>query len=106
MYADFDFYKNEYKGSRVKDEDSFELYEKKASAYIDKITFGNITQADGEIKNAVCSVVEHMALCDARYGISAEENDGYRVTYEREDSSGLFRAAALFLPARLLYRGV
>ena len=106
MYADFDFYRYEYKGNRVKDEDAFELYEKKASAYIDKITFGRIEEADEKIKNAVCSVIEYMALNDRRYGISAEENDGYRVTYSKSDTSELFKAASLFLPIRLLYRGV
>ena len=106
MYADFDFYRYEYKGNRIKDEDTFEFYGRKASAYINKISFGRINEADENVKNAVCSVVDRLALYGKRQGISAEENDGYRVTYEKEDTSQLFKAAALFLPVRLLYRGV
>ena len=106
MYADFDFYTDEYKGTRIKDEDTFEFYVKKASAYTDKITFGRINEADESIKNAVCNVADHLALYDNRQGVSSEENDGYSITYAKEDTSSLFKAAALFLPVRLLYRGV
>ena len=106
MYADFDFYTDEYKGARIKDEDTFEFYSKKASAYIDKITFGRIEKADENIKTAVCNVADYMAEKEAIYGIASEENDGFRITYKDDDSSALFKTAALFLPVRLLYRGV
>ena len=106
MYADFNFYTDEYRGTRIKDEDTFEYYSKQASAYIDKITFGRIVTPCEGVKNAVCSVADHMALYGKREGILSEENDGFRVTYSKEDTSTLFKSAVMFLPMRLLYRGV
>ncbi len=106
MYADFDFYRYYYKGKKVKDEDTFDLFSKKASAYIDKITFQRIKEVDENIKYATCNVVDLMVHFSERQGILSEENDGYRVTYSKEENTDLFNAAALFLPIRLLYKGV
>ena len=42
-----------------------------------------------------------------RYGISAESNDGYSISYIKNNGSeNLYAAAKVFLPPELLYKGV
>lgn len=84
----------------------------KAQAYVDRITFGRISDGDVDenVKNAVCAVAEVYGSSDSHLGIQMEDNDGYRIQYRAESNTQTAIrkqcAAALFLPAELLYRGM
>ena len=63
MYADYNFYLTEYKGSLIPDA-AFAGLERAASAYIDYITHNRIPASNlpewvmGKVKMAVCAVAE------------------------------------------------
>lgn len=110
-YSDYEFYTDVYKGDIIGSEEKFLSLEKKASAYVDMITSGSITEEyaeDYRIKSAVCGI------CDVLCGfpddnIIAENNDGYSVTYSKDSKAKnnlLYNTARLYLPSSLLYRGL
>lgn len=101
--TDFSFYKDCYLGTKITDESEFLSYEKKASFYIDKITFGNASDYGDEVKMAVCAVCDKLS---ESMGVVSENNDGYSVTYKDVTEGDLFKAAVIFLPEELLYRGI
>lgn len=112
LFADYDYYKSVYGGSAVSEEE-FPRLAAKASAYIDRITFGRASgHADDErVKWCCCE------LCDT---LSEVESDGLRkqsesigswsVTYANSENTSelsFARAACrVWLPADWLYRGV
>lgn len=110
-YADFVYYRSDFGGRVISSESDFNSVIGKASAYIDRITFGRSKEKaeTEEVKKAACAVCEVMYQNESRYGISSENNDGYSVTYlnnstnEQKDQK---RAACLFLSDELIYRGV
>ena len=105
-YIDFDWYNEFYQSGEVP-EDKFYNLALKATKYIDKITFGRADEADINVKYAVCAVMEEFQKEMRRYGISAESNDGYSISYIKNNGSeNLYAAAKLFLPPELLYKGV
>ena len=111
QYADWDYYLNEYKGTLIASREEFESLAVKATAYINKITFGRAKTAaeTAEVKNAVCAVCEVYQKLSEREGVASENNDGYSVSYSQESgflSQSLSGAARLHLPAELLYQGV
>jgi hypothetical protein len=60
-YADFPYYKDEYKGTLLEEE--FTRLSRQASAYIDQVTFGKVAGEHPEaiqikIKDACCAVAE------------------------------------------------
>lgn len=105
----FDYYKDVFLGSDITSQKDFKRLELRAISYVDKITFGRITEMTESVKCAVCSVCDVLKRREARGGIKKEQNDGYSVTY-RETSGGeydsLYMAASVFLPAELLYKGM
>lgn len=108
MLADYSYYTREYRGTQIETEAEFSALQIRAEAYINKITFGRADDSNG-VKNAVCAVCEVYAKYAAREGISSEDNDGYRITYassSRFADNQLYRAARLYLPDEMLYRGV
>lgn len=111
MIVDFDYYKNVFCGGAITSPAVFCNLELKAVAYIDKITFGKITEPiTKEVKNAVCSVCEVLHKKLEHSGIASESNDGYSVSYtqvdEAEIAQEMYSAACMFLPSELLYRGL
>lgn len=110
VYADFKFYKEVFKGIAISSETDFDSSIVKASAYIDRITFGRAKDNAGmdEVKMAACAVCEVISKNQRRYGISSENNDGFSVTFVNDSGKEAVdqkRAAYLFLPSELIYRG-
>lgn len=112
-YADYVYYrsKTDFGGNVIPSESDFDSVIGKASAYIDRITFGRSKENSDseEVKKAACAVAEVMYRNESRYGISSENNDGYSVTYLNNSTKELRdqkRAAYLFLSDDLIYRGV
>lgn len=125
-YIDYDFYTKSYGGTSVP-QNSFLRYSIKASAYIDKITFGRISKmyitdstdegynVPDEVKFAVCAVIDVDKKIEDDGGIiSSESNGNYSVTYT-DGNAGVntqtisqkeYEAATLFLNGTgLLYKG-
>lgn len=88
VYADYEFYKEEFLNATVP-EDKFAGYAEKASALIDSFTFDRITddifvtspKIGRKIKLCCCALCEEILLIENGGGISSESVDGYSVTY-------------------------
>ena len=105
-YADYTWYKDVYKGCEAGEEE-FSSLAPKASAYLDRITFGRIDDADENVMFAMCAVVDEMHRCKNTSHIAKETNDGYSISYKGVDEKEkLYDAAKLFLPPEFLYKGV
>ena len=106
-YISYAYYKDDYLGTFISSPEEFSNVSLRAEAYIDKITYGNISVVNEDVKNAVCAVCDVISRFDKQIGIKSESVDGYSVTLDNSQSSkALFDAASLFLPPYLLYRGV
>ena len=117
-YADYEFYKDEYKGTLIP-ESAFNNLELKASYFIDSITFNRIVESgklSEEVSYAVCSVAEVIKKIEDDGGIKSSETIGnHSVTYQNNNSSNgtlsenklKYEAAYPYLVnTGLLYRGV
>jgi hypothetical protein len=125
LYADYDYYQSTYHGTLISAAD-WPQYERDASAFIDRITFGRLRHGwdvTPDVQNAVCAVAEKLQLLDtattqaqiaSAAGISSENTDGYSVSYkspaeaQQAHNAALLDAASLWLPADepLRYAGV
>ena len=107
-YVDFDYYAFQFGGTAIGSPELFTKNARKAEAYIDKITFGQIIDVTDAVKNAVCAVCDIFAGYD-HVGVASESNDGYSVSYSSDESARareMYKAAQMFLPSELLYRGI
>ncbi len=114
LTVDYAFYTDTYYGALTEDE--FTRMSVFASAYLDELTMGRITEGlSGDdqraVKLALCAVCDARAVDEKRDGIAAESNDGISVSYVTGGAdtgvSRLYNAAAPYLaPTGLLYRGV
>ena len=114
-YADFSFYKDTFGGESIP-ADVFDRQSFKASKYLDKITFGRISEVDEElmedVRCAVCEMAElsyesDSAKVDGKT-VKSVNNDGYSVTFVTEadgdsdlTSGKLYDAAMNYLPSWL-----
>lgn len=126
VYADYDFYIADYKGSTVP-ADQFDALAQKASAYIDYITMNRAKNAAGAalyaVQNAVCALAEVMAdeakMDTTAYStaqpVASETVGGWSRSYgtrtvstvdaQRIESRKRETAAMYLAPHGLLYRG-
>ena len=112
IYADYDFYVNNYGGALP--EESFTKHITKASAYVDYITLGRITPAllnkyKDKISLAACSVVDELHS-EASGGELASQTVGpwtktYKGSGKTADQKKYDSAEIYLLPTGLLYRG-
>lgn len=114
VYANYEYYKGEYHGNVIKTEDDFLRLAPKASAWLDRLTFGrskdNFSQEP--VQMACCAVCDEMLRQEPTEGreISTEANDGVSVSYASGGKSAdrkLYDATALYLMSTgMMYRGV
>ena len=110
-YADYLYYRDTYHGSLPEEE--FERLSRRASAYLDQVTFGRITSAwaAGEpVKDACCAVADEMFRAE-NPGTTSRTVGAWSETYvsteSRTPQQRLYDAAVLHLSMTgLLYRGV
>lgn len=85
MYADFEYYTQEYLGTRIKEED-FPRLALRAGEYLDRVTFHRIAAlhpAPQEVKKACCAVAElELRLESQEEGKSSETVGSYSVHWE------------------------
>ena len=106
-YADYEFYQNEYGGTKVP-KTEFKSLSLKASALVDQITFHR-AEGTNEVKMAVCAAVDSLYIPGDDGNIASETNDGYSVTYkartEQEIKTATVNVIRTFLPKELTNRG-
>lgn len=92
MYVDYGYYADQY-GGRISEKE-FPSAERKAEAYIRKLTYirGNIFAIENAaVKDAVCAVADVYAFCEKKKdtgAVKSENNDGYSVSYAVEQADG------------------
>ena len=101
----FDYYLKEYSGQKIQSEEVFSSLCKIAEKYVLKATDnrGNTK----EIGEAICAVADILYDVNGSDGIKSESIDGFSVSYETSRVQKLIHnALKLYLPSRLLYRGI
>ena len=78
QYATYQFYTGTFRGNLI-GADEFDGYIVKASAFLDGITFGRITEVTEDISAAACAVAEQMYLVQTLY----DSTGGGSVTSEK-----------------------
>ncbi len=83
-YADFNYYKNVFKGSSITDIATFDNLSERATEYINSVTFGHIDDITDNIKRCCCALTEQINLDNNFQNgklISSEKNGNYSVSY-------------------------
>lgn len=115
MYADYNYYINEYCDAVENPEIPQELtdkYLKKASLFLNSLFSGKKPRKPYEctICDACCEIAECLYRLEKREGISSEENDGFSVTFSSNAPApykAAYDIAVRYLGASgLLYRGI
>ena len=90
MYADFDYYQNQYHGTLIADQNQFERQAFDACCLIDEMTMGRISDPNDEIKRAVCAVCEisyREEKQDQEEQIASESVGPHSVSYVKQTKS-------------------
>lgn len=87
IYATYEYYTENYGGTALT-ESEFPKYAKRASAEIDHVTFGRISNMTEEeipeaVRDAMCDVAERLHHYETAEGstVASENNDGYSISY-------------------------
>ena len=112
VYADYDYYLNEYSGNAVAEAD-FTRLSRQASAYLDSLTYGKIRGPwvdDSRVKDACCAIADILHAQEQGGEVASESNDGASVTYVTSGKTAqnrMYDAAVMYLSSTgLLYAGV
>lgn len=115
MYADFAYYSENYFGKLIPQAE-FNRSALLASAYLDQLTLGRITEVTDTVKNACCACAEifysDYSASETSGNIESEKIGDYSITYKSSESSDvrsakLISTAKMFLSGTgLLYRGI
>mgnify|MGYP004543739961 CR=1 FL=1 len=119
MKVDYSFYVENFGGSQVPERAWLSL-ELKAEKRLEYFSFGRTGTAgdwseqdwEQDAKYAICEMAEAMQKREARGNIASENNDGYSVSYQTEQTeeefeSRLYQIASTYLMSSgLLYMGV
>lgn len=112
-YVDYKYYAEAFLGTAIP-EPSFPALEKKAEAFLHRITFGRVKrlpEIPKEVKDAICAMAEYNFQADKKTpGVKSENIDGYSVSYgdstETSRNTELYGVAKNYLSdTGLLYRG-
>ena len=99
-YADYDFYKNTFFGSKIP-EDDFLYYAARATEYIDS-RFGEDAADQDVLAKACCALAEVLFSDEPGKVVSSEKVGDYSVTYAAGQSvsleSRLAKTAAKYIP--------
>ena len=103
--VNFEYYLNDYNGQKIKSEETFDSLSKIAEKYVLKATDNRGTVK--EIGETICAVVDILFDVNGSEGIESESVDGLSVSYEESRVQKLIHnTLKLYLPSRLLYRGI
>ena len=114
MYAEYDFYLNDYKGSAIPDATAYDRAAIEASAYLDYITHNRIdveelTEAlKDKVKLAQCAIADvcyKQAQDDVANVVSSESVGNHSVSYAVSKVSFKQREIEKYSKAKLYLRG-
>ena len=113
MYADYNFYKNEYKGSVIPDAPSFDRVAVEAKAYLSYVTHNNITEELPEVvmdkvKLAQCAIADvcyKRELDETANVVSSESVGNHSVTYSVTKADYRQRELEKYSKAKIYLRG-
>ncbi len=113
MYADYNYYTTNYGGSAVSEAD-FPRLAARASAHIDKLTFGRAADhADDErLKMCCCEICDTLQnISESGGAVKQSETVGswsctYADTETQSETARVSSSCRLWLPDEWLYRGV
>jgi len=103
--VDYSFYLDNYEGKKIKKESDFCECAKKAELYINSVISQKHTEKD--IAEAICAVADVIFEHQDCVGIKSERVDGISVSYDENRIQRLmYNTLKLYVPSRLLYRGL
>ena len=112
MYAEYDFYLNDYKGSAIPDALSYDRAAVEASAFLDYVTHNHIKDLAEEImvkvKLAQCAIADvcyRQAQDEVANVISSESVGNHSVTYAVSKASYRQRELEKYSKARIYLHG-
>lgn len=86
MFADFEYYKNTFKGTKIKNADEYAYLGQEASRYIKSYT--NIIDEDS--KSCECAIVEYLQQSKKQGNIASESiPNAYSVSYASNDKTAI-----------------
>ena len=101
----FENYINSFDGTKVKNEADFNRLSKTAQRYIKSVIAEGYSEKD--IEEGVYALCDILLGYEARNGIKSESVDGVCVTYvEGHLQRQMYNTLKLYIPSRLLYRGL
>ena len=110
-YADYNYYRDEYRGAMASDE--YERLSRRASAHLDSLTFGRIEGewvSDPRVKDACCAVADVLQRCENGGELASETVGKWSRSYatqNRTPAQNIRSAVLLYLgDTGLMYRGV
>ncbi len=104
--TDYLYYKNTYKGTYFCEKSQFERFERLAEKYIKSQINEDAEYEPSELFDSICAVAEALSENHGAQNIKSESVDGYSVTYSEDFSKNLLNILKLYLPKKLLYRGI
>ena len=86
MYADYDFYRDEYMGSATRAE--FARFAPRAGAEVRRLIFGRDPgRTPDSVRMAECAVLDELIRYESHGSVLSEANDGISVTYAADGRS-------------------
>lgn len=104
--TDYFYYKITYKGTYFENKSEFERFEKLAEKYVKSQINEDVEYEPQELFDSICAVAEALFENHGTINKKSESVDGYSVTYSEDFSKNLFNILKLYLPKKLLYRGI
>lgn len=84
MFADFGYYTNTFKGSKIKNSDEYTYLGQQASRYIKKYT----SEVNADTQDCECALVEYLQKTNRSKGINSETiPNAYSVSYATNDKT-------------------
>lgn len=109
MKADFEFYTAFCGGNPKIPSEEYERFEKSAERELSRITGGKSDSSkEDEVLRCICEIAEVLYVEALRLGIESENNDGYSVKYNLENTKQTLVCLAerYLCGTDYLYRGV
>lgn len=104
--VDYLYYKKDFNGSIIPDEEQFIKNSDLAQRYIKSVINLNAVYNEDILYDCICALAERLYEYKDCIGIKSESADGYSITYSDRISRNLNTVLKLYLPSRLLYRGL
>lgn len=83
--VNYDFYRDAFGGDEI-EQKQFNRYVRMAVHFINNLTVNSPDLSDDyDYKAAVCHTAEMLMKYDKNSGISREDNDGYSISYEKNE---------------------